>query len=225
MKKNQLTILVLLTFCLISESSASNTAYVTDTFTITLRTGPSTENKIIKFLSSGQLLDVIEKNEKWSRVRVLGNGEEKMEGWVLKENLIERIPYRIQVDTLMNENRKLKEKLGPINEQLNELSKEKKDLFILYQKSQTELDKLKGEFDFLKESSSEYLKLKAEYEGIRSKLESSEKRVKELEAENANLNMSQRNIWFATGALVLLCGLMIGFMAGRQARKRASSYY
>ena len=84
---------------------------------------------------------------------------------------------------------------------------------------------LKGEFDFLKESSSEYLKLKAEYEGIRSKMESSEKRVKELEAENANLNMSQRNIWFATGALVLLCGLMIGFMAGRQARKRASSYY
>ena len=60
MKQIQIIVFVLITFCLIGKLSASSKAYVTDNFKITLRTGPSTQNKIIKLLRSGQLLDVIE---------------------------------------------------------------------------------------------------------------------------------------------------------------------
>ena len=125
----------------------------------------------------------------------------------------------------MNENKKLKAKVDPINEKLSELNKEKEDLSVLYQQSQTELSKLRGEFEFLKESSSEYLKLKAEHEMTQSKLDSVEKRSQELEIENIKIKDSQRNIWFATGALVLLFGIILGSILGRQSRQKGSSYY
>ena len=98
-------------------------------------------------------MDVIEAQEKWSRVRVLRNGEVKGEGWVLNYYLTDRIPYKIQVDSLMNENKKLKEKLAPVNKQMDETAKQRENLSILYQQSQEELHKLKGEFDSLKNAS------------------------------------------------------------------------
>ena len=225
MRSIQIIILFLLIFCIIGQSIGSERAYVTDTLRITLRTGPSTENKIIAFLSSGQLLDVMESGVDWSRVRVLENSEIKNEGWILTRYLIYRTPYKTQVDTLMNENRELKEKLAPLNEGINELQKQRENLSILYQQRQKELEKLKEEYNSLKEDSSEYLKLKAEVKATQSKLRSTENRAENLYTDNVALKNSQRNIWFATGALVLLCGLLIGFIVGRQARKRKSLYY
>jgi SH3 domain protein len=49
----------------------------------------------------------------------------------------------------------------------------------------------------------------------------------ELEAlrnEQEQLRSSQMNRWFATGALVLLCGLLLGVMVGRQQKTRKSFY-
>jgi len=43
---------------IVQEGSATK-AYVTDTFEITLRTGPSSENRIIAMLFSGHPLDVL----------------------------------------------------------------------------------------------------------------------------------------------------------------------
>ena len=212
-------------FCIIGQSSGSEKAYVTDTLKITLRTGPSNENKIIAFLNSGQLLNMMETSGDWSRVRVLEKGEIKNEGWVLTNYLIDRIPYKVQVDTLMNENRELKETLAPLNEDIDELKNQRENLSSLYQRSQKEMEKLKEKYDTLKEDSSEYLKLKDKLKAIQSKLEITENRSEKLYTENAMLKESQRNIWFATGALVLLCGLLIGFIVGRQFRKRKSLYY
>ena len=225
MKQIQVSILVLLTFCFINQSSASNKAYVTDTLRITLRTGPSIENKITDFLSSGQSLDIVATQGNWCRVKVLENGEIKNEGWILKQYVIDRMPYKTQADTLMNENRGLKDKLALVSEQINAIQKQREDLSILYQESQKELDKLKEDFNSLKQGSSDYLMLKAEFEAAQFKLKSEEKRSEKLYAENVKLKNSQRNIWFATGAFVLLCGLLIGFIIGRQYRKRKSLYY
>ena len=152
-------------------------------------------------------------------------GEIKNEGWVLTNYLIDRIPYKVQVDTLMNENRELKETLAPLNEDIDELKNQRENLSSLYQRSQKEMEKLKEKYDTLKEDSSEYLKLKDKLKAIQSKLEITENRSEKLYTENAMLKESQRNIWFATGALVLLFGLLIGFIFGRQSRKRKSLYY
>jgi len=78
--------------------------------------------------------------------------------------------------------------------------------------------------------------LKEKIDKIRKQLSAAVKREQGLTTElnentaalgklkNEKFRSSHRTKWFATGALVLLCGLMIGLVIGRQ-QKRKSSFY
>jgi SH3 domain protein len=48
--------------------------------------------------------------------------------------------------------------------------------------------------------------------------------LSKITTENENLRSSEQNRWFLSGALVLLCGLLVGGIAGRQQKKRRSVY-
>ena len=82
----------------------------------------------------------------------------------------------------------------------------------------TSLNKSQYAYSTLKKDSADYLKIKAAYDNIKN-------RTDVLGRENEVLKSAQTNKWFATGALVLLCGLMIGVVIGRQQKKRRSSLY
>jgi len=60
---------------------------------------------------------------------------------------------------------------------------------------------------------------------IRPALEAAQKDIQRLTEENERRRSSERNKWFAMGALVLLCGLMIGLVIGRGQKKRRSTLY
>ena len=94
----------------------------------------------------------------------------------------------------------------------------------LVEKSE-KLAQVEKDYASLKRDSAEFLKLKQDYESDRIQLETSQQRTQELEKENESLRASQRTRWFLAGGLVLLCGLMIGLVAGRQQRKRKPLYY
>ena len=53
--------------------------YVSDILKLTLRTGPSTENKILAVIESGQMLNIVKFGDEWSQAQ-LPDGKE---GWVL----------------------------------------------------------------------------------------------------------------------------------------------
>jgi SH3 domain protein len=74
------------------EMGWANRAYVTDSFEITLRTGPGNENKIIAMLFPGRPLDVLSTQGEWSRVRVLDSDKE---GWVMTRYLVTRLPWEV----------------------------------------------------------------------------------------------------------------------------------
>lgn len=215
---------IILTFFLINEPRALKKVYVTDFQRITLRTGPSLENKIIAFLDSSQVLEVIENQGKWSLVRVLEEGDSKKEGWVLNQYLMDRMPYKLKVDSLMNENKMLKDELEPIKQQLEESINKEKMLSMKLKESEANLRSLQEEFATLKQDSSGYFKLKAEYDLAHSKLKSLVQKNEILNAENKSLKENDRNKWFLTGALVLFCGLILGLIFGRT-KRRKSSYY
>jgi len=56
---------------------------------------------------------------------------------------------------------------------------------------------------------------------LKENYEATLKTVQRLSKENESLRSSRMKKWFVTGALVLLCGVMIGLVV----RKRKSSYY
>ena len=224
LRKFSVIIPLALGLCLIGEASWASKAYVTDSLKISIRTGPSIENKIINYLGSGQPVDVLESQEGWSHVRVLEHKLGDLEGWILSRYLITRLPWEFQAKSLKEENTNIKEKLARIEKEFGETAR-REQILIKETKEDTEaLEKLRSEYETLKRESADYLKLKDTHEKTRSALESNQKSNKELTQENETLRTSQQNRWFATGALVLFCGLIIGILVGRQ-KRRKSLYY
>ena len=205
--------------CLISQQSWAEKAYVTDFFKITFRTGPGVENRIISMLPSGQPVEVLDSRGDWNHVRLLDSGETAKEGWVLARYLVTRLPWELRASSLIEENTRLKEKLTPVEKKLGEAVRREQDLAVKLRKSTKALHKSEKEYESLKQGAAKYLELRSTHNATRSKLETMQKEFQELTKENERLKSSQRNKSFAIGALVLLTGLIVGVVFGRQQKK------
>lgn len=210
---------------LVAKSGGAAGAYITDSFKITLRVGPSVEHKIIAMLSSGQPVEVIETDGDWSRVLIPRQGEENLEGWVLSQFLTTRLPFEIQVKSLQKENALLKEKLPLVEKKLGEALNKEKSLGQNLKNKTAEFDRLQKEHEALKKGSVHYLKLKEQYDATKASLETLQKDVQSLIRENQKLKSSQNHIWFLTGAGVLVVGLLVGLLFGRGQKRRKSHTY
>jgi len=133
---------------------------VTDSFTITLRTGPSNQNKIIAMLSSGKPVEVLESDGDWSQVRVLEGKMSGKEGWVFSRYLLTRLPWKKQSESLWKENELLKDKLPIVEKNLNDALQREKTLTIKLRDNIKTLNTLESEYTSLKQGSAGYLKLK-----------------------------------------------------------------
>jgi len=216
---------IVLGFCLIGQWSWAEKAYVTDSLKVTFRTGPSTENKIVSMLSSGQPVEVLESQEKWTHVRLLGNGQSYENGWILSQYLMTRSPWEMRFKLLREENTQLKENLTPTEEKLNLSIRREKDLVRNLQDTTKGLRKLENEYGSLKKGAAGYLKLKAAHLATLSKLETIQKDFEGLSEKYNKIRSSERTEWFAAGAGVLLLGAIIGLITGKKQKKKRSSYY
>ena len=218
MKRYWLIIIMILGLCLTVQKSWAQTVYVTDSFRISFRSGPGIENRILKFLHSGAQVEVLETGEEWTRVRLFEPEGGELTGWVLSRYLMTREPWELQAKSLLSENARLSERVGLLEKENNELTVRDKKTSADLDKVTTSFHKLQYDYTKLKNESADYLKIKAAYDSIKN-------RTDVLSRENEVLKSAQVNKWFATGALVLLCGLMIGVVIGRQQKKRRSSLY
>jgi SH3 domain protein len=210
-------------FSLPNTAWATN-GYVTDSLKITLRTGPSIENKIISVLSSGEAVEVLGEEGDWYHVRLLDRGDRNKEGWLLRRYVMERLPWEKTAKTLERENRELSAKLSKLKEEWKEAVDREKTLAQDLGTNINTLKKLREEYKTLKLGSAEYVKLKGKYEKDLLSLEAAKKEIRRLNIEKERLGKSDRHMWFALGASVLFVGLIIGWAVGRKRRKRSSLY-
>ena len=210
-------ILITMGWCFIAQLSWATTAYVTDSFRISLRRGPDIENKILKFIPSGQPVEVFESQDGWSHIQPLEDNEEAVNGWVLSRYLITRQPWENQVRSLEEQNTQQKEKLAHLEKEWEESDLNIKNLTKELNANIEALKKLRVQHVNLKRDAANYLELKEAYESTRDSLQ-------ELIHENEALRSSQMNRWYATGALVLLCGLIIGLLVGKQQKNRKTYF-
>ena len=218
MKRFTVVAAILVITCCVPTAGWASTAYVTDSFTIGLRTGPSLDHKIIKFLSSGEQVEILDTQDGWDNVQVVGHEPEEIKGWVLSRYLIDRVPWEQQAKALNGENAQIKEQLAGVEKDLAQAESHEKELRSKLQETTETLNKIQGKYGELQKAAPHYLKLKLAYN-------SGQKTIQRLTKENEQLKSSQTNRWFALGAVVLLCGLMIGLIMGRQQRKRRSLLY
>ena len=196
-------------------------AYVTDSFEITLRTGPSNENKIIAMLFSGRPLDVLSTQGEWSQVKVLDGDKE---GWVMSRYLVTRLPWEVQAKKLQEDSVNLNAKLNRLQKEFADESQQRQGVAEELKRKTQELEALSKEYLELKKGAEGYLRLKTIHEATEKDLKAAQSELSKVAEENEALRSSQQNRWFLSGALVLLCGLLIGGIAGRQQKKRRSLY-
>jgi SH3 domain protein len=223
----RILLLLIITMVLLgvfSISSWAETAYITDKFKVTFRSGPSLDNKVVRMLPSGQELEVLDTQGDWSHVRIVGEEGDGSDGWILSRFLIERLPWEKKAALLEKQNQELSAKLAATDETQKAASTQAQQLSGDLKKAQASLQDLKKRYDNLKKGASSYLALKEDYNGMKSALDSTQKKVTDLSDENAKLRSSERRKWFITGALVLLCGWLIGLLMGKKQRRRRSIY-
>ncbi len=201
-------------------------AYVFNSEKITLRTGSEGNKKIIAMLPQDEPVRILKEDQSgWSLVRLLKPSWENKEGWVLSRYLVTRPPLPIQVNTLTEENSRLKTKLTNTEKECAESVLQRDKCRDKLAETSKTLQDLHTSYETLKEESKDFLKLKEKYQATIRDLEEIRKTNAILQKENDAMKSSERNRWFLTGALVLLFGFFFGLVMGKQQRKRKSSYY
>ena len=209
--------IVFIGICLMCSSAVgfAETRYVTDLLKLPLRTGPSTEYKILALVVSGQQLAVVEPGENWSMVR-LDNGKE---GYVLNRYLVAQPTSAVRLEQLESKYAALRQQATALIEENNRFKEENQTFKSTLDSNEKALTKLDTDYKELKASAAEFLSLKKKYQEVSTQLAEKTKRANALDKELRGLEMNQYIKWFLAGSGVLLVGFIIGFSAKRGRRR------
>ncbi len=225
--------MVLLSYC----HAAADTRYVTDFLVITMRTGMGDEYAAIRTLKSDTIVDVIEENQDYFKIRT----QEGDVGWVKKRYLTTKTPNTSIIGKLEKEVERLQSELdrmsveggGSLAEQNHTqplqgvppkdceavaLDNNKKIAEL-----QNELEQSKKQYQSLLSNSGNTADLIKKAEAADNKAdrladENSQLsvRLKKLQDENAQLQLFGMLRWFIAGGVVLFMGIIIGKMSRKK---------
>jgi SH3 domain protein len=212
LKRLVFTIMCLTIFTGISHAESM---YVTDLIKLTLRSGPSTEYKILAVVESGEQVEILQPGEEWSLAR-LADGKE---GYVLTRYLTPEPTHNVLLEQLQEKHKVLTQQAAALLEENTQLKAENKNLKSTLDSTQQTFQKLDKDYKELKAGSAEFLTLKANYKQASEKLAEQTKRAEKLDEELSHVELNQYIKWFLAGSGVLLVGFIIGFSARKQRRR------
>ncbi|MDJ0987359.1 MAG: TIGR04211 family SH3 domain-containing protein [Desulfobacterales bacterium] len=189
--------------------------FISDNLKITLRSGPSTGNKILAVLQSGQTVEVVNPGDEWSQV-TMADGKE---GWVLSRYLTPNPTHNLRLERLDTKHKNLMAQAAALLEENNKLKAESKRLRSEFQTTQNQMQKTTSEYETLKTEAAEFLTLKANYDRAASQLAKQTEKAQTLEEQLTKMEMNYAIKWFLAGSAVLIVGFLIGFSTKRQRRR------
>lgn len=207
---------------LTTTNAAAESAWVTDQFEVTLRSGPSTSNSIDLMLSSGRELEVLERDPETGYTRVRTGGG--TEGWVLTRYLMSEPSAREQLQRLSSQLTNAQSEGSSLNSQLNAIRGEQNAAKQRISELERDKQSLETELDEIKRTAANVLNINSRNKELHEQLAAAETRVGVLEQENRELMSQTTRYWFMTGALVLLVGVVLGLWLPRIKWRRPSSY-
>jgi SH3 domain protein len=195
----------------------AETKYVSDSIPLSFRSGPSFENKILKYLKPGELLELQQRGERWSKVK-LSDGKE---GWVLSRYLSNQPASRDVLERLQVKHQNLTEELEKISQANEQLADENRKLTAAVSDHESALEALRKDYRTLQSESAEFISLKKKYDEASASLQDRNSRLATLEEQVASMELNYTIKWFLAGSGVLVLGIIIGFIS-RRPRRRSS---
>lgn len=202
--------------------SYAQTRYVTDSFEIMMRTGPSVKNKIVKTLNSGMGVDVMRSDA--------GNGYSKVKtnkgeiGYVLTRYLSaeksakDRVVYLEGVlKQLQSKPQEIQALLAKSQEQSQSLLTENTQLSSNLKRSNTELAQIKKVSRDAINLSKRNVRLEGEVQQLLLQLD-------DVRIQNEALKDNADYVRNLTMAGILLLGLFLGWILSRSGKQRRNSW-
>lgn len=212
----------LLSALFFASAASAESAWVSDQFEITLRSGPSTSNSIELMLRSGTEVDVLDRDAEtgYSRVRTGGGTE----GYVLTRYLMNEPAAREQLARLTSQLTSETSRGSSLNSQLGAIRAEYDTATKRIETLEREKRALEEELGEIKRTAANVLAINNQNKDLREQLAAEEIRVATLEQENRELTSQTTRYWFMSGALVLVVGMVLGLWLPRIRWQRRSRY-
>jgi len=206
----------------LSTAALAESAWVSDVFEVTLRTGPTTSNAIQMMLESGTELEILAEDAEAGYTRVRTNGG--TEGWVLTRYLMAEASARQQLRTLTQqltsanaEGTSRESQLGAIRGEYESAKRRITEL----ERSESSLQEELAE---VRRTAANTLAIDSQNKNLQQQLTDTEIQVSVLEQANDTLSGQTTRNWFITGALVLFGGVLLGLILPRMKWQRKSRY-
>ncbi len=216
---NLLAVMAILTT---SQVSRANEVYVRDTLYVPLRSGQSTEHRILhRGIKSGTPLERLETNEETGYTRV--RTDDGLEGWLQTQYLVDEPIASTQLDNVKSE----LVSLGAEHQQtLASLRETKAEKEALIREQESLAAQNPGLFEDLKSTTT--LSANAIAIDEQNKQLGEDRDIPLQEIRNLNelaeaLSDDRAQAWFLRGAGTLLVGLLFGFWLGRQIYNQRST--
>lgn len=203
-------------------AAGAQSAWVTDQFEITLRTGPSTSNAIQRMLPSGTQLEILEIDEEEGYTRV--RAPDGTEGWVITRYLMREPSAREQLARLTEQVASATERGSSLGSQLTAIRSEYEAAQNRIRTLEQENSRLQEELDEIKRTAANVLAIDSQNKTLQRELTDAEIRVSALEEQNRDLQSQQRRNWFIAGAGVMFGGVLVGLILPRIRWQRRSRY-
>jgi len=214
--------IALLGVALVAVPAYAESAWVSDQFEITLRSGPSTSNAIELMVDSGTRLEVLERDAEtgYSRVRTSGGTE----GWVLTRYLMTEPSAREQLEQLSSQLTSESSRGSSLNSQLNAVKGEYDSARQRIATLEREKAAVEKELAEIKRTAANVLSINEQNRSLMDQLAAAQIRADTLEQSNRELSSQTTRYWFMAGALVLLIGIILGIWLPRIRWQRRSRY-
>ena len=201
---------------------ANNARYVTDRAEITLRTGITNQHRIVKVLSSGVQLELLEEDAAngYSHVRT----SDGVDGWVLSRYLLTEPTARDQLAAAQQTATDLRNEVASLKEQLNSVTGTHKNL----EKEQQSLDgqnrRLQDELTKIRQTAANALTLDSENQALKKRVFALEREAQVAQQQTEALKDRSQRDWFVAGAGVVIAGMMLGLVIPKIRFRRKSSW-
>jgi SH3 domain protein len=207
------TLLALVFFFATGPLYAADTRYITDEFEVTMRSGTSTSNSIVRMLRSGEAVTVLEEDL-----------EAGKQGYVLTRFLMPIPAARQRLEDLEarfeQQNTRLNEQSSEITELKQSLSQEKADNSTLT----TTLRASERELSEVRTAAQETLSIQDQNKRLQTVVDELRLEKAELSETVAELTDSTRLDWFLRGGAVSLIAFVIGILVTRIRWKKQDSW-
>jgi SH3 domain protein len=215
--------LALPAICLLALTAEAQTRYVSDEVVITFRRGPGSEFAIIRNLTSGDSVEVLEElddDEGYARVRL----PDGTEGWVLTRYLQDEPTAALRLETATRELTRSNRDAAGLEAEVARLSGELEQTQAALDAALGRADGLQTELRDVRSASASALETRNRNESLSLEVAGLTEEVRNAEAQISQLQSRNRQSWFVIGAAVLFGGIVIGLVAPSLRRSRRSSW-